>query len=733
MTVETVRADFYVATNGSDAWSGRLSTPNVDGSDGPFATLHRARDAVRQSRDQKEGAITVLVRGGTYYLKETLVLDPEDSGTRGQPITYAAYPGEVPTLSGGSQIRCEWTPYRDGIVQCFLPEVVAGQLDFDQLFVDGVRQVRARYPNGDSLRPDTDATLQAVGADTWPHREVYFDPQTFTNKTWAHPEDAVLHIFPGNYWGNMQYRICGLDQERSTLLLGEGGWQLRRSAASTGIDHRSRFFVENVFEELDAPGEWYLDKREGVLYYYPAEGVDLSIACIEVPMIAQVIAFQGTKENPVGHIQLQGFRFAHTAATYLEPYEVPSLGDWAIHRGGAVTLEGVEDCAVEACFFDAVGGNAVFVSNYAKRVRVTGNLFVETGESAVCLVGKSHLRWDVSYTCPYCGWVSDWGWGEPSDEIPSECVVHNNLIHDIGVYGKQTAGVFLSIAAQNTISHNHIYNTPRAAICINDGFYGGHVVEYNDVHDTVRETGDHGPFNSWGRERFWCYAQSHGPESHPAGDVMADARHTTVIRYNRFYDRKGWGIDLDDGTSNYHVHHNLCVGISVKLREGDYRTIENNVFVNGANPPGFHIGYEGNHDRFRRNIIVASSAFDLPELDIDYHKGRSGGRVYEVIGPPRVGPWFKEWDHNLFCSDVGEFRAAAHYIREKPRRSEEITLEQWQAMGYDRHSVYGDPLFVDPENGDYCVQPGSPALKLGFEDFDVSQAGLLPDFRHWLE
>ncbi len=108
------------------------------------------------------------------------------------------------------------------------------------------------------------------------------------------------------------------------------------------------------------------------------------------------------------------------------------------------------------------------------------------------------------------------------------------------------------------------------------------MIEYNDIHNTVRETGDHGPFNSWGREPYWCGNQSHGPASHPAGAVKEYARFTTIIRNNRFRDAHGWGIDLDDGSSNYHVYNNLCIGISVKLREGDGRLVENNIFIDPA-------------------------------------------------------------------------------------------------------------------------------------------------------
>jgi hypothetical protein len=392
----------------------------------------------------------------------------------------------------------------------------------------------------------------------------------------------------------------------------------------------------------------------------------------------------------------------------LTQYEAPSRGDWTLHRGGAVFLEGAQDCSIERCFFDAVGGNGVFINNYSRRIRVYGDRFTEAGDSAVCLVGTASLIQGTQWP------------------FPAENTISNNLIHDCGAFGKQVAGVFISISEKNTVSHNLIYNMPRAGICINDGWGGGHIIEFNKIYDTVLETKDHGPFNSWGRGEYWCAQQSHGSVSHGAGNVRRMTKWPILVRHNYFRDNHEWGIDLDDGSSNTHVYNNLCVGISIKLREGDYRLVENNTFVHPANPPGFHLGYEYNHDRFVRNIIVTSTKFDRPALDINFQKAQAKGDVYQVIFPPLQGPIMQEIDYNVFSNDVGEF-----YATVTPRASKSgirYTLEQWRKLGFDQHSLYADPMFVDPGKGDYHVKPESPAIKLGFKNFDVDKAGLLPDF-----
>ncbi|TXK83784.1 right-handed parallel beta-helix repeat-containing protein [Paenibacillus sp. N3.4] len=510
---------FYVGNNGKDTNPGTL--------DEPFATLEHARQAIRQFKQQVNGQFTVLVREGTYYFENTLTFEPEDSGSEGVVITYQAYPGEKVILSGGRRIVGEWRPYRDGIVVCELSDWAETDISFTQLFVDGRRQTRARYPKADTAGTKAGGMLHPAASKlVWPHTQFKFDPATFTKKRWSNPQEAIVHILAKNYWGNLQWQVADIDWDANTVYLGKGGYQINdimQGEDATGIDERSLYYIENVFEELDSPGEWYCNRQEKKLYWMPQEDVDIHNTVVEVSGLKRLLQFKGSQETPVHHIRLSGFQIAHTETTFLEAYEAPSLGDWTIHRGGAVYFEGSEHCVVEHCFFDAVGGNAIFLSNYNLGNILYGNKITEAGESGVCIVGSKHLTLGSNHA------------------YSSKIEVCNNLIHDIGTFGKQTAGVFMSVSKENTVSHNHICHVPRAAICINDGTWGGHVIAFNDIHDTVRETGDHGPFNSWGRDRFWCLNQSHGPSSHCAGDVKRDAQQTVIIRNNRFRDHKGWG------------------------------------------------------------------------------------------------------------------------------------------------------------------------------------------------
>ena len=704
--------EFTVSTSGSDRNPG---TPQA-----PFASLARAQQAVRTGRRGGGGRAVVRVREGTYYLDRPLVFSPEDSGSSADPVVYAACPGERVTISGGRPLECRWRPYKDGIWQCDLPAARRGGLRFTQLFVNGKRQALARFPNEDPSRPGQSGYIHPAGRvpdgmrDPHPGpnddmafsgsapRGILFDPSSFTSKRWSRPEEAVIHIFQAWDWGNLQWRLKAIDYNTRAIWFGEGGFQMgaKYDSDPARVDGESRFYVEGVFEELDAPGEWYLDVRQGVLFFKPGPGVDLSKVLIEVPVLDQVIRFDGSQDAPVRGIVIDGFRIAHTASTFLEPYDVPSLGDWAVHRGGSVLFDGACDCAVRNCWFDAVGGNAVFVNNYNRNVTVSGCKFTGTGESAVCLVGTLGLTNGTRRSFPY------------------ECTVSNNLVHDCGVFGKQVAGVYISRAKRITAAHNTIYNMPRAGICIGDGTWGGHVIEYNHIHETVRETGDHGPFNAWGRERFWSLTQSHSPYSRgrslEAGDVRIDAMEPVVVRNNFFEERSGWGLDMDDGASNYEIYNNISKGVSMKLREGAYRTVFNNIWVDSTVAPCFHVGNEDNHDRYFHNITVMA-----------------GDDIYSVIAPPAQGPWLEEIDANCFFSRSGKFTARVTQIRgeDGPERGvRRYDLEGWRRLGFDKHSVYADPLFVDPGKNDFRVRPESPALRVGFKNFEMGLWGITRDF-----
>jgi hypothetical protein len=664
--------EWYVSTVGSDDNPGTMESP--------FATLDRARREVREHTETAHDPLIVFVRGGTHYLSEPVAFSPEDGGTPEAPILYTAYAGESPVISGGRKLDLVWRPYKNGIMQAEVPGSGDGALTFTRMFVNGKLCTLARYPNADSANPVMDGTA----ADA-------IDPDRIRH--WADPVGGYVHGLHHGRWGSLHYRITGINDSGELAL--EGGYQVNRDSRL----HEDYRYVENIFEELDAPGEWYLNTVTGILYLYPPSDVDMTKAHIEVAVLKQLIVARGSEIRPVQNLTFHGLTFAHTDRICLDPYEPLLRGDWSINRTGAVFLEGTENISIEGCRFDAVGGSAIFMNHYNRRNRVANCTVEEAGENGVCLVGDLGAVRTPSTWESHLSEMLDIRGGPLTSNYPQDCIVTNNYMRRIGRIGKQTAGVFISMAERITVSHNTIHDIPRAAICINDGTWGGHIIEFNDLYDTVRETGDHGPFNSWGRDRFWSLVEydtrgKFGLEKQPY--ALLDARSVTHIRYNRMYHEGGhtWGIDLDDGSSNYHVYKNLCLGMGIKFREGFFRRMENNIIVNGFG--GFHVWYEGCEDVVARNIIVSDEPYQFIMADpsqarqMDYNLFYNYGRMPNITG-------------------VGD----------------DMTLLQWQERGFDTHSIIADPLFVDAANGDYSVRPGSPALELGFENFPMDRFGVI--------
>ncbi len=272
-----VQATFFVATDGNDGWSGMLALPNAEKTDGPFATLEKARNALRAiGRTGRTTPLVVMVRGGKYYLEQTFTLGSEDSGAQDAPVIYTAYPGEKPILSGGQTVT-GWAPYKDQIFQCAVPGAKGGHWKFRRLFADGKLQTRARWPNFDPRDP-LDGGWARIEAPATPDSRIAFryPPGTFP-RHWARPMEGEVNVFfgIGNDWGNQIIPIQSIDEARRIITLTCPTRDYDRSFWSYyNVPFRAgaRFVVENLLEELDQPGQWCLDGEDGKLYYWPPGG-----------------------------------------------------------------------------------------------------------------------------------------------------------------------------------------------------------------------------------------------------------------------------------------------------------------------------------------------------------------------------------------------------------------------------------------------------------------------------
>ena len=647
----SLRAEtFHVRPDGSDSNSGK--------SDNPFATLVRAQTEARKFARRE--AVTIVIHDGTYYLDSPLLFTSEDSGSEKYPVLYQAASGESPVLSGGQRLPLTWEPFQNGIFKARVPS----DLKTEEIFVNGQRQVLARYPNFDSKAQYFNGYAEDAFSKTRSER-------------WADPRGGYCHAMHPGLWGGFTWIITGKDQKGE--IVKEGGWQNNRG----GAVHQKIRFVENIFEELDAPGEWFLDQKSHVLYFYPPNDIDLSQTKVEATRLTNLIEFRGTIRNPVQHVKLQGLTFRHANRTVMETKEPLLRSDWAIFRGGAIFFNGAEDCSIEDAFIDQVGGNAVFVNNYNRRVAIRGCEISRSGASGVVFLGDYQAARNPLFNYGQTQDLDkiDRTAGPKSENYPADCIVDDCLIYLTGRVEKQTAGVNIDLAQGITVRHCSIYDMPRSGINIGDGCWGGHVIEYCDIFDTVKETGDHGSFNSWGRDRFWKsdHRKWESAIKQEPSLPFLDAVKTTVLRNSRWRCDHGWDIDLDDGTSNYEIYNNLLLAGGLKFREGYGRKAYNNVMVNNGFHP--HVWYDDSNSELYSNILMS------PHADIGMPAG-----------------WGKKIDRNFFLDESQRLKHVS--------------------AGADSNSLAGDPQFLDPARGDFRVKDTSPALKLGFVNFDMDRFGV---------
>ena len=645
---------YFVSPSGDDANAGTLEKP--------FATLQRAQQAARQ----KHGG--VFLRGGTYYLPATLVFSAQDSGTKDAPVVFQNYQNEKPVISGGVRLEnLGWQPYTNGIFKAKVP----ADFQTEDIFVNGERQILARYPNFDPQAQYFDG----FAADAISEQRA---------ARWADPAGGYFHAMHPALWGDFTWRITGKDTNNQVKL--EGGWQNNRGAAA----HWQIRFVENIFEELDAPGEWFLNSKTHALYFYPSARLVLKNAVVEAARLRTLVEFRGDERLPVKWITLRGLMFCQAARTVMDTKEPLLRSDWAICRCGAIFFNGAEDCALEDCFIDQAGGNAVFVNNYNRRLAIRGTQIASAGASGICFVGDPLAARSPLFNYYQAHQLAgiDRVPGPKTGNYPADCLVDDCLIHLTGRVEKQTAGVEIDLAQGVTVRHCSIYDMPRAGINIGDGCWGGHVIEFCDVFDTVKETSDHGSFNSWGRDRYW--RPNIGEVNAWVKEVpelpKLDAVKPVMLANNRWRCDHGWDIDLDDGSSYYILTNNLCLHGGIKTREGFGRVVENNILVDAGFDP--HVWYEESGDIFRRNIVwTAYRPANMP--------------------PP---PWGAEMDFNLAQNDGAATNAPAAQLQ--------------QQSGRDEHSIVANAQFIDPAHGDYRVKDGSPALALGFVNFSMDQFGV---------
>lgn len=685
----------YVAPAGDDAWSGRLATPNPARTDGPVKTLLRARDLVRalkQAGGLPDGGVEVRVHTGTYELTETFRLTAEDAGSRAAPVVYRAFPGEKVILTGARAIG-GFTPFRGEILKADVGEQGFKGIAFRQLFFNGRRQILARYPNFDAANAHGGGFAYVDGQPVNMYtnlpeeslRVIQCKPRDV--RAWAHPELAEVIIFPRYNWHNWAMPVASADPVKGTITLAKDmSWG--HYTGFKGIRPLDRFYVRNLPEELDVPGEWYLDKETWTLLFWPPG--PLTGATVRAPVIETLI-------------------------------EIGPKADWITVRG--FTIEGCEGTAVqvrdsERC---VIAGNTIH--DTGGRLGSTAAVVVQGGRECG-VVGN-----DIFEVCNY-GIRLDSSPADRETLTPTRHYAENNYIHHIGVLNGHGCGVCLAGVALR-VSHNLIHDITRCGV-----FGGGPdcIVEYNHIRHVNLETEDTGGYYVGGN---W-HIRGHVIRYNYIHDVLGYGRSGDTWKSPHF----AWGIYLDDDHSGAHVYGNIVARTTLggaHIHAGRDNLIENNIFIEGAHQQMQYSGHDPKSEVVATHLAEFTKAMARPAYRAKYPElaAADPNTLWQMAGNTfrRNVIYYKNPAAKLFqysrndvpATNTSDYNLVWHeglpLDVSLPGVPRDRQWAEWQKRGFDTHSVVADPLFVDAARDDYRLRPESPAFALGFERIPVAEIG----------
>ena len=639
------------------------------GPDGDHASLVEARDAVRELKSQGKltAPVRVVVADGTYRITEPVVFTPEDSGTVDAPVTYEAAERARPVISGG-RVVTGWKQEGDFWV-ADIPEAANHGLDFGALWVNGERRVPARMPNsrhpaGDFPQEDEEfrtagpvVTKDANGKDV--KSDMKFQYREGDIQNWSDLKDAYVVVF--HSWAASILRVSNLDEQNHIVeFTGPARWHYGYWQPD------QRYFISGIFAALDQPGEWYLNRETGKLYYYPMPGEDMATVEAVIPVAHQLLVLEGKPAQGmfIDNLHFKGLAFQHTE--YTIEREGHSDAQAAVRVPASVQFTGARNCSVENCEIAHTGNYGVWFRTGSKDCKMLHCELTDLGAGGV-RIGEQGNPPSENEACGYI-------------------TVDNCFIHDGGRIFREAVGVFILRSSYNTVSHSEICDFRYSGMSI--GWSWGYaessanhnVVEFCKIHDCGR-----GQLNDMGA----IYTLGISPGTVLRGNLMHD-----IISHPRLYG--GWGIYFDEGSTGIVAEKNVVYNTSTGTFHQHYgkdNVVRNNILAYSR------------IEQLIRSRDEEHLSFTFENNIVFFNNGRLLGSTWKN-GNYRL-------DKNVYWDELGhEFEFAG------------MTFDEWKAKGYDVNSVIADPLFVDPHAANFRLKPESPAFALGFQPFDISTAGL---------
>ncbi|MBT3378424.1 MAG: right-handed parallel beta-helix repeat-containing protein [Lentisphaerae bacterium] len=690
--------NYTVSPNGDDQ--------NAGTTDAPFATLIRARDAIRElpETDRRQD-IGVTLRGGTYRLDRTLVLGLADSAPEGGSVTFRAAAGETPVLSGGVTIT-GWTKLTDYPAELpataqgnvWVADLPGGLEDFHALFDGDRRLVRARSEDFTFDPPEyvkADSQNVMHNADRHLLRQLRFPKGLLRNWSYIRDVEAFFNPVP---WCLNFIALDSVDEEAGVA------W-LSCEANSPPFSNAKHSFawLENAIAFLEGPGQWVLNSSERRLYYWPETGEPGE--GIAAPGLKELVRVEGDirydvpEDVPVRGIGFRGITFRHAdRSVWTRDRKGWGLQhDWDTfdHPNALLRFRGAEDCAVDQCRFTASGGSGVRLDLHCQGIRVTNSLIDDVGHMGVLLAG----------------------YGPGTKDVNRRNTIHNNIIHHCGQIIWHGHAVFLWQSGDNQITHNWIHDVPRKAVGVAgtrcqilekpdcDFDEASKTIRWHEIRATIASDGDpqdrympflHARNNLIAHNRVTRTMQK---LSDGASLNVSGAGSGNVVSHNLIYDVPS-GVRTDDWQRGTTTANNIVIRAKTAFIHKDFNEISNNIIVDCVNGIRFRPFPQQSYKpgaAIRHNVHVSG--------DPDYAAYNTHGWP-DSMDIARAGtrdlPCEMDMRQNLYCCP-----GAREFVA------------QQQTRGIEEGSAAGESPFADAASGDLRICSPADLEQIGFSLFDA--------------
>jgi len=638
-----------VSVNGNDT--------HADGSlQKPYATLQKAYNIALEY--QGNDTVFINLGPGIFQFEKTFTI----TETPKTPVVInGSKEGIFPStyFSGGIKLG-KWEKTSEGYWKTKVEETEKYGFVFEQLYVNGKRAQRAKTPDkGWFFIKETKEDIHYRGTGRFPEystQRFTVDPQdlkTLKGIDYESSNDVMAMFF--HHWDNTRKYFSEIKPDSGYLFLNGIGLK-----PWNPITKGSRYILENYKSAMTVPGEWFLDKTTGDLFYIPREGEDMNSAEVYAPCVSTLLKFEGTKNSPVKNIIVRNIAFEHSA------YVMPKTGNDAEQAAASIPatvhLDFAENIRFDNCLITNTGNYGFWFRRNCNNCMLTNSLLTDLGAGGV-KIGDNMIP--------------------EENEVTKHIHVENNIIQKTGMVLPCGVGVAIFHSSHNKVLHNEISNLMYSGVSVGwiwgyaDSYANHNEIAYNHIHHI-----------GWGElsDMGAVYTLGKSPGTHIHHNVIHDV-------YS--YDYGGWGLYTDEGSTGVIMENNL---------------------VYGCKSGAFHQHY-GRENIIRNNIFAFGQYFQVQLTKVEEHCSFtfSNNIILGDCGVMFAGPWDKaniDMKKNLYWD-----------LRTDNPDFLDMKFKEWKKKR-DKQSVLTDPLFINPQKGDFRFKSMKHARKINFIPFDYTQAGV---------